>query len=159
MNVRAETRHLLIVWHSKTGNTEQLKDAVLRGAQHPDIDGVLVRCLHTSEAAPDDLRWAHGILLGTPENFGYMSGQMKDFFDRTYYEVEGELAPLPLGIFVSAGNDGRGAVREILRIVKGYPFTEVQEAVIVRGEVTPAGLERCEALGMALAAGLEAGIY
>ncbi|MCC5873354.1 MAG: NAD(P)H-dependent oxidoreductase [Gammaproteobacteria bacterium] len=153
------SRHLLIVWHSKTGNTERLKDAVLQGAQHPDITGVTVRCLHTSEAGPDDLRWAHGILLGTPENFGYMSGQMKDFFDRTYYEVEGELEPLPFAIFISCGNDGRGAVREIHRIVKGYPFKEVQEPVIVRGEVNDEGLAACEELGMALAAGLEAGIY
>jgi multimeric flavodoxin WrbA len=155
----APRRHLLIVWHSKTGNTERLKDAVLRGARHPDLTGVEVRCLHTSEAGPDDLRWADGVLLGTPENFGYMSGQLKDFFDRTYYEVEGELRPLPCAIFVSCGNDGRGAVREIRRIVKGYPFKEVQEPVIVRGEVTEEGLARCEELGMALAAGLDAGIF
>jgi multimeric flavodoxin WrbA len=153
------SHHLLIVWHSKTGNTERLKDAVLEGAHHEDISDVCVRCLHTSEAGPDDLRWAHGILLGTPENFGYMSGQMKDFFDRSYYEVEGELAPLPCAIFISCGNDGRGAVREIRRIVKGYPFTEVQDPVIIRGEITDEALERCTELGMALAAGLEAGIY
>ncbi len=159
LTVMSDTHHLLIVWHSKTGNTERLKDAVLKGAHHPDIENVEVRCLHTSEAGPDDLRWAHGVLLGTPENFGYMSGQMKDFFDRTYYEVEDELKPLPFAIFISCGNDGRGAVREIRRIVKGYPFNEVQEPVIVRGEITEEGLERCEELGMALAAGLEAGIY
>ncbi len=152
-------KHLLIVWHSKTGNTARLKDAVLEGAHHPEIEDVEVRCLHTSEAGPDDLRWAHGLLLGTPENFGYMSGQTKDFLDRTYYEVEGQLAPLPYSIFVSAGNDGTNAVREIRRIAKGYPFVEVQEPVIVRGEVDDAGLERCRELGMALAAGLSAGIF
>lgn len=152
-------KRLLVVWHSKTGNTERLKDAVLEGARHPEITGVRIRCLHTSEAGPDDLRWADGLLLGTPENFGYMSGQLKDFLDRTYYEVEGELAPLPYSIFVSAGNDGTNAVREIRRIAKGYPFTEVQEPVIVRGEPDAPGLERCRELGMALAAGLEAGIY
>lgn len=155
-----QTKHLLIVWHSKTGNTEQLKEAVLKGARHPDLEGaVSVRCLHTSEAGPDDLRWAHGVLLGTPENFGYMSGQMKDFFDRTYYEVEGELQPLPYAIFISCGNDGRGAVREIRRIVKGYPFSEIQEPVISRGSVTEDDLQRCEELGLAMAAGLDAGIY
>ena len=152
-------KRLLVVWHSKTGNTERLKDAVLEGAGHPEIEGVRVRCLHASAAGPDDLRWAEGLLLGTPENFGYMSGQLKDFLDRTYYEVEGELAPLPYSIFVSAGNDGTNAVREIRRIARGYPFTEVQEPVIVRGEPDAAGLERCRELGMALAAGLEAGIF
>ncbi|MEE4361532.1 MAG: NAD(P)H-dependent oxidoreductase [Pseudomonadales bacterium] len=152
-------RHLLIVWHSKSGNTARLKDAVLRGASHPEVSGVELRCLHARDAGPEDLRWADGVLLGTPENFGYMSGQLKDFFDRTYYEVEGELAPLPFAIFVSCGNDGRGAVREIQRIVRGYPFREVQDAVVVRGEITEEGLRRCEELGLALAAGLEAGIY
>ncbi len=73
--------------------------------------------------------------------------------------MEGELAPLPFAIFVSCGNDGRGAVREIRRIVKGYPFKEVQEPVIVRGGVDDEGLARCEELGMALAAGLDAGIF
>ena len=152
-------RRLLIVWHSKTGNTAALRDAVLAGASRPEIEHVDVRCLHTSDAGPDDLLWAQGLILGTPENFGYMSGQMKDFLDRTYYEVEGRLAPLPYSIFVSAENDGTGAVREIRRIAKGYPFIEVQEPVIVRGVPAVAGLERCHELGMALAAGLEAGIY
>lgn len=154
-----EPKHLLIVWHSKTGNTRKLMEAVLRGARHEEITEVEVRCLHTSEAGPDDLRWAHGILLGTPENFGYMSGMMKDFLDRTYYEVEGELSPRPYAIFVSCGNDGRNAVREIRRIAQGYPFKEVQEPLIARGEVTEEHLRQAEELGMALAAGLEAGIW
>ena len=152
-------RRLLVVWHSKTGNTAVLRDAVLAGASTPEIERVDIRCLHTSEAGPDDLLWAQGLLLGTPENFGDMSGQMKDFLDRTYYEVEGKLAPLPYSIFVSAGNDGTGAVREIRRIAKGYPFKEVQAPVIVRGAPDAAGLERCKDLGMTLAAGLEAGIF
>ena len=152
-------RELLVVWHSKTGNTHRLLEAVLRGARHPELAAVRVRALHAFDAGPADLLAADGLLLGTPENFGYMSGAMKDFLDRTYYEVEGRLAPLPYSIFVSAGNDGSGAVREIRRIAKGYPFVEVQEPVIVRGEVDADGLERCETLGMALAAGLDAGIY
>lgn len=152
-------KHLLIVWHSKTGNTRRLMEAVLRGACHEEISGVEVRCLHARDAGPEDLRWAHGVLLGTPENFGYMSGMMKDFLDRTYYEVEGELAPLPYAIFVSCGNDGRNAVREIRRIAQGYPLQEVQEPLIARGEITGDHLRQAEELGLALAAGLEAGIW
>ena len=111
------------------------------------------------EAGPDDLLWADGLLLGTPENFGYMSGALKDFLDRTFYEVEGRIQPLPCAVFISAGNDGTGALRAIRRIANGYPFIEVQEPVIVQGEVTSDDLTRCEELGLALAAGLEAGIY
>jgi multimeric flavodoxin WrbA len=152
-------KHLLIVWHSQSGNTQALKDAVLAGAQDSEIDGVTVRCLHALEASAEDLRWAHGLLFGTPENFGTMSGLIKDFFDRTFYAVEGELAPLPYGLFVSAGNDGQGAVREIERIARGYPFTAVAAPVIVRGPPTEAGLQAARKLGMTLAAGLSAGIF
>ena len=111
-------------------------EAVCAGAEDDAIEDVAVRCLHAPEAGPEDLRWAHGLLFGTPENFGTMSGLLKDFFDRTFYAVEGELAPLPYALFISAGNDGRGAVREIERIARGYPFTPVAEPLIVRGVPT-----------------------
>ena len=152
-------KHLLIVYHTKTSNTGRLAADVHAGATDPTVSDVAVRQLTASVAGPADLLWADGLLLGTPENFGYMSGALKDFFDRTYYEVEGTLAPLPYAIFVSAGNDGSGAVREIRRIGNGYRFQEVQAPVIVRGEPDAEGLARCRDLGLALAAGLEAGIY
>jgi multimeric flavodoxin WrbA len=152
-------KHLLIVYHTKTGNTGRLAQAVQAGATDPHVTELEVRTLTAPAAGPDDLLWADGLLLGTPENFGYMSGALKDFLDRTFYEVEGRIAPLPYAIFVSAGNDGSGAVRAIRRIGRGYPLTEVQDPVIARGPVTRTDLDRCRDLGLALAAGLEAGIY
>ena len=84
---------------------------------------------------------------------------MKDFLDRTFYPVEGKILSLPYAIFISAGNDGSGALRAIRRIANGYPFREVQEPLIAQGEVTDHDLNRAEELGMTLAAGIEAGIY
>ena len=152
-------KHLLIVYHTMTGHTGTMAEAAYQGATDPLIEEVEVRLKKAVEAGPDDLLWANGLLLGTPENFGYMSGAMKDFLDRTFYPVEGKLQPLPYAIFISAGNDGRGALSAIRRIAKGYPFTEVQEPVIAQGELEEPHLEACRELGMALAAGLEAGIY
>lgn len=152
-------KHLLITYHSQSGNTRLLAEAVLKGAGHELIETVEVRCLMAAEAGPDDLLWADGLLLGTPENFGYMSGGMKDFLDRTFYPVEGKILSLPYAIFISAGNDGSGALRAIRRIANGYPLKEVQEPLIAKGTVTPTHLEKAEELGMTLAAGLEAGIF
>ncbi|MDX1498084.1 MAG: NAD(P)H-dependent oxidoreductase [Salinisphaeraceae bacterium] len=152
-------KHLLIVYHSKTGNTAQLAEAALAGASDPEISDVEIRFKRAGEADADDLRWAHGLLLGTPENFGYMSGMMKDFLDRTYYEVEGELQPLPYAIFISCENDGSGAVSAIQRIANGYPFTEVHEPLIAKGELKEEHLQAARELGLTLAAGLEAGIF
>jgi multimeric flavodoxin WrbA len=152
-------RNLLIVYHSQSGRTETMARAVRDGASDPQVENIELRMLRAAAAGPDDLLWAHGLLIGTPENFGYMSGAMKDFFDRTFYQVEGRIQSLPYAMFISAGNDGTGAIRAIRRIANGYPLQEVQEPIISRGDVSPEMLERCRELGLTLAAGLEAGIY
>ncbi len=150
-------KHLLIVFHSQSGNTEKMAQAVLAGAQV--CEGVDTHCLRARQAEVDDLLWADGLLLGTPENLGYMSGALKDFFDRTFYPVQGRIDNLPYGIFISAGNDGTGALMHIQRIARGYPFRQVIEPIIARAEVTEADLLRCHEMGQTLAAGLEFGIF
>ena len=152
-------KHLLIVYHTQTGNTGRLARAAAAGARNELIEHVETRLLMAREAGPDDLLWADGLLLGTPENFGYMSGGMKDFLDRTFYPVEGKILSLPYAVFISAGNDGSGALRAIRRIANGYPFREVQEPLIAVGALTEAHIGKAEELGMSLAAGLDAGIY
>ncbi len=150
-------KHLLIVFHSQSGNTKKMAQAVFLGAKAEEIGGVEVRMLEAFDAGVDDLLWADALILGTPENFGYMSGGMKDFLDRTFYPCEGKLEGMPYSIFVSAGNDGSGAVAAIERIANGYAFRKIQEPLIARGELTADHLERCQELGMAVAAGLEIG--
>ena len=152
-------KHLLIVYHSQSCRTEALAHAVWRGASIDDIDEVEVRLKLAGEAGVCDLLWANALILGTPENFGYMSGAMKDFLDRTFYPVQGKVDGLPYAMFISAGNDGTGAVRAIRRIGNGYPLREVQDPIIVRGEPDGEALASCEELGMAIAAGLELGVF
>jgi len=136
-----------------------MAEAILRGARSDDIDAVETRMLRAGDAGPEDLLWADAVILGTPENFGYMSGAMKDFLDRTYYPCEGKVESLPYAIFISADNDGSGALSSIQRIAKGYPLRPVQEPIISCGETTDDVLAACRALGMAMAAGLEMGVF
>ena len=152
-------KHLLIVHHSQTGNTRRLAEAARKGASSELVEAVDVRYLLACEAGPQDLLWADGLLLGTPENFGYMSGGMKDFLDRTFYPVEGRIVSLPYAIFISAGNDGSGALRAIRRIANGYPFKEVQQPLIAKGPITENHLAHAQELGLTLAAGIEAGVF
>lgn len=152
-------KNLVVVYHSQTGNTHAMAEAVRRGATSGDVDGVRTRCLLARDAGAGDILSADALAIGTPENFGYMSGAIKDFLDRTYYPCEGKLSSLPYGVFISAGNDGRGALASIERIARGYPLKLVQEPIIARGTPTPEVLVRCEAMGLALAAGLELGVF
>lgn len=151
-------KHLLVVYHSKTGKNGKMAEAVRHGIEHPDIE-VELKFLRATEAGPEDLLWADGVMFGTPENFGYMSGALKDFFDRTFYEVEGQVDGKPYCMFIGAGNDGTGALTSIRRICNGYNFREVQDPVLVVGDLQEGQLEQCEELGMAMAAGLEAGVF
>ncbi len=134
-----------------------MANAVLHGARAEEIEDVEVRMLRAFDAGVDDLLWAEALILGTPENFGYMSGGMKDFLDRTFYPCEGKLEGMPYAIFISASNDGTGAVNAIERIANGYAFRRIQQPLIARGEITAEHLQKCEELGMAVAAGLEIG--
>ncbi len=155
----AEAKHLLIVYHSQSGMTSRMAEAVIKGAKHPDIAGVEVRVRDALEALPDDVLWADGFILGTPENFGYMSGAMKYFLDRVYYACEDKVGGIPYGLFVRAGNDGTGAISSITRILTGLSVKQVQEPVLIAGDFDESRLTECEELGMTLAAGLESGIF
>ncbi|MBV1872727.1 MAG: flavodoxin family protein [Gammaproteobacteria bacterium] len=148
---------LLIIYHSQTGNTEKMAKAVLRGAL--EVEDVETRYLRAFDANLDDLLWCDGVLIGTPENFGYMSGAVKDFLDRTYYPAQEKVTGKPYAVFISCGNDGSGAVYNIQRIAKGYPLSQVVEPIICKGNVTEQALESCREMGMTLAAGISVGIY
>ena len=89
---------------------------------------------------------------------GYMAGAIKDFFDRTFYPAQDRVQGLPYAIFVSAGNDGTGAVGSIERIALGYRFRKCAEPLIIKGDPGAEDLQRCADLGQTLAAGLALGI-
>ncbi|HEX5656090.1 MAG TPA: NAD(P)H-dependent oxidoreductase [Polyangiales bacterium] len=152
----ANAPRILLVYASQRGGTTKLAEAVERGAMHED--NVSVRKLHGTLAGPEDLLWCDALVIATPENFGYMAGAVKDFFDRTFYEVQGMVDQLPYAVVVRAGNDGTFALEAVERIARGYPLRRVAEPVLWVGE-TEAPLQACEELGQMLAAGIAFGLF
>ena len=94
-----------------------------------------------------------------PGKLWLYEGALKDFFDRTYYPAEPHQLNLPYALFVSAGNDGSGAEREVDRIACGYPLRKVSQALIAKGDINQAHLKQCEEFGLSMAAGLVMGIF
>jgi multimeric flavodoxin WrbA len=152
-------KHLLVVFHSQSGSTTRMADAVILGAQSSDVQGVEVRVKSALEADSADLLWSDAFIIGTPENFGYMSGAVKYFLDRAYYDCEGKIDGKAFALFIRAGNDGSGAISSLRRILTGLAVKEVQEPVLIVGDFDESRLTECEELGLTLAAGLEAGIF
>lgn len=152
-------KRLLLVAHAPSANTEALRDAVIRGASAPEVGEIDLVSVAPLQAGPDDVLAAQAIILGTPENLGYMSGALKDFFDRIYYPCLERTQGLPYALYVRAGSDGTGTCRAIETITTGLRWRAVQPPLVCRGDFRPDFLASCEALGLSMAAGLDAGIF
>jgi len=153
------TKTLLIVINQPSANTKRLAQAVVSGAQHTDIEGIDVIVKEPLEADASDVLQCDGILLGTTENFGYMSGLMKDFFERIYYPCLEKTEGLPYALYVRAGNDGTGAKAAVEKITTGLRWAPIQPAITLKGEFDSTFEKQCEELGMLMAAGLETGVF
>jgi multimeric flavodoxin WrbA len=149
-------KHLLVVYHSQSGSAEKLAQSAVVGAKLEDVE---VRLCRAMAAGLTDLTWCDAVLFVTPENFGALAGGMKDFFDRTYYPALSLQLNRAYAVIVSAGNDGRGAAKQLERIALGYPLRKVAETLIVRGGASTEARQNAHDLGHALAAGLSMGIY
>lgn len=134
-------------------------DAVIKGAQNKDIQGVDAKFIPALQAQAEDVLAADAVILGTPENLGYMSGALKDFFDRNYYPCMDKTDALPCAIFIRAGNDGTGTRRALESILTGLRWKIVQEPLTCKGDFKEDFIEQCEELGMFMAAGLESNIF
>ncbi len=152
-------RQLLIIAHTPSANTQQLANAVLRGATHPDISQVYSRCLTPLQTQPEDLLKSDAVILGTTENFGTMAGLIKDVFDRCYYPCLEKTQGLPCALYIRAGLDGQGTDQAIRRIVTGLKWKWVQPTLLLKGPWQAEFVTSAETLGQSMAAGLETGIF
>ena len=160
---------LLIVYASVTGGAHQMAEAAARGAgQEP---GVCCRLLHADVAGAEDVLAADGYIFVAPEMLAALAGQMKWFFERVYYPTLDRINGRPYALLICAGSDGQNAVRQVIRIATGWRLKAVAEPLIVcthaqtpetilaPKKIGPEDLRQCEETGLALAAGLAAGIF
>jgi multimeric flavodoxin WrbA len=158
---------LLIVYHSRTGGARQMAEAAAESARAETE----VEIIPADQAGPEDVLAADGYIFCAPENLAAISGLMKEFFDRCYYPVLGQIEGRPYAQMICAGSDGENAARQIARIATGWRLKEVQsplivcthaqtpEAILARKTIPEDQLDRCREIGAALGAGLAMGIF
>ncbi|MCW2852571.1 MAG: fldA 2 [Nocardioides sp.] len=154
---------LLVVHHSPTDSVRSLTDAVVAGTHDEAVEGVEVVVREALEANAADVLAADGYLLGTPANFGYMSGALKHFFDTIFLEAGGALdadgspslasgGRRPYGVWVHGRYDTTGAVRSVQSIVGALGWRQAAEVLAVLGDVGDDDRAAAYELGGTLAA-------
>jgi len=153
---------LLVVRHSRSGSTDRLVESFMEGTQlalDEEPDSVDVSLMGCFDAEVDDVVGAAAVVLATPANFGYMSGAMKDFFERIYHPCLDRTVGRPYVLMVKGDTDTSGAIASVEKIVAGLQWKAVLPNLSVVGEITAADLETATELGATLTAGLAAGIF
>lgn len=152
------SKTLLVVAHTPSPNTRRLADSLVEGASTGEADAVDVVFKTPFETNPEDVLDCDAIIMGTTENLGYMSGALKDFFDRTYYPVLEKKQGLPCALYIRAGHDGTGTKRAVETIVTGLKWKWIQEPLVLRGDFQEQFIGQCRELGELVAISLDAGV-
>lgn len=157
------TKHksLLIIAHTPSPNTKAMADAILEGAKNDVIEDVSATLVSPLECDSEMVLQSDGLILFTTENFGYMSGLLKDFFERIYYpclDHPKRNDAKPFALVIKAGLDGTGTNIAVNKITRGLNWRQVQETTLCKGEFKPSFVDRCRHLGLTIAASVDAEI-
>ena len=167
MEIQDTQPSLLIVWHSRTGASERM---ALEAANAASAE-VATQCVRAKDVSSKHMIEASAYLFVCPENLGSMSGEMKEFFDRLYYPMLGQIEGRAYATIIAAGSDGSGAERQIDRIVTGWSLKRVADpmianfdaqtpkAILAEKRVPEAVLLQSQELGAAIGGGVALGVF
>jgi len=142
---------VLIIYHSYTGNTEEMANAVAEGASWAGAEEVTVK--KAFDATADDLIACDAVAFGTPTYFGYMSGALKDFFDRSLSASRGKVDGKPFAAFASMALEKRAAIEAVERVAGAFALNKAADGPLAKGKPAPEILDQCRELGKKLATG------
>jgi len=148
-------KQLLIVAHTPSSNTKNLGLALYKGCIHADFTHVTTTLKSPFDCTKEDVLQTDALILFTTENFGYMSGALKDFFDRIYYDCLEHTNSLPYALVIRAGIDGTGTERAVQSIAQGLKWRTAQATLICQGDFQKHFIQDCKTLGMTFAAALD----
>ena len=105
---------IIVVYDSKTGNTQSMALAVAKGAEQ---GGVEVTVKKVEQTKTDDLLGADGIIMGSPVYFGQMSAKLKALIDESI-KVHKKLTGKVGAAFTSSGGTASGGETTLLSILQ-----------------------------------------
>lgn len=106
---------VLIVYYSRSGNTEKMAELIAEGVRK--VEGVEVKVSAVQETEVEELLDVDGVVIGSPTYYGSMASELKKFIDesvRFHGRLEGKVG----GAFSSSANIAGGNETTIMDILK-----------------------------------------
>ncbi len=153
-----KSKNILFIHHSPSANTIKLSDKI-ENTLYNFSQNINFKMLNSLETNTASFNLVDGVIIGTTENFGYMSGLTKDFFDRCYEELKEKKQGLPIIYYIRAGLDGEGSKLAIDKILTGLRWKQVLPPLIFQGTWSDNYINQVEEYVSTFAYGIELGIY
>jgi len=106
---------VLVVYHSLTGNTRKMAEAVVQGAKRQP--GVTVTLRNIGEVAPLELETADGLVLGCPTYFANVPGEMKAVMDDWNWKLGIDFTDKVGGAFSTGGGQVGGKEHVVMSLL------------------------------------------
>lgn len=106
---------VLVLYHSKTGNTKKLAEEIAKGVS--EVDGVECELKSTSEVKKEDFVSSDGIIAGSPVYFGTMAAELKEVFDK-FVGVRRKMGDKVGAAFATSGDESGGKETTIISIIQ-----------------------------------------
>lgn len=106
---------VLVVYHSRRGNTEKMASAVAEGARR--VPGVAVTVKRVQEATKEDLQAADGLALGSPTYFAGIAGEMKVIMDDWNWKWKVDFTDKVGGAFATGGGQTGGKEQTVVSLL------------------------------------------
>lgn len=164
-------KYILIIWDSMTGGSKAMAQAASDGVRMDPSCGISAKLLHAADVQDVDMLGAAGYIFVFPERLAAISGPMKSCFDRTYYPCLGHIEARPYAMMICAGSDGENALRQAMRICKGWRLkaidngfiinthAQTQEQIMAPKTIHAEDLQKCHDRGAAMAVGIDMGLF
>jgi len=139
---------VLVVYHSGTGNTKAMAQAVAEGVK--EVAGVEALLKEAEQVSVSDLVNADALAFGSPTYFSYMAGVVKAIFDKAYLS-RSQIRGKPFAAFASGGGGEVKSVQSIESVAASCGLRKVSEGVPAGGMPTQSERQDCRKLGATLA--------
>jgi len=107
---------VLIIYHSRTGNTKKLAEAIYKGViEKDDIECILKSV--DGEVTREDFISADAIIAGSPVYFGGMAAELKKIFD-DFVDIRKKMGDKVGAAFATSGDESGGKETTLISIIQ-----------------------------------------